>query len=171
MLEPIALTRKIFIIKGQKVILDLDLAELYQVPVKRLNQQVKRNRERFPRDFMFQLNQKETTSVMRSQFVTASQGRRNERFRPYAFTEHGVAMLSSVLRSERAVQVNIFIIRAFIKLREMLATHKELALKIEELEVGQNENREHIVAVEEKLDGLINEAVNQKDAIGFTVGD
>ncbi len=112
--------------------LDYDLAELYGVETKTLNQAVKRNTKRFPRDFMFQLNFREV-SGSRSQFVTLKRGQ-NIKYRPYAFTEHGILMLSSVLNSERAVQVNIEIMRAFVKLREMLASHKDLALKLAEME-------------------------------------
>lgn len=132
--------KRILIIRGQKVMLDADLAELYGVTTKRLNEQVKRNYERFPEDFMFQLTAEETenlrshfgTSNLRSQNATSSHGGR--RYDPYAFTEQGVAMLSSVLNSKRAVQVNIEIMRAFVKLREIIASHKDLARKLEQLE-------------------------------------
>jgi len=124
--------KAILLIRGQKVMLDVDLAELYGVETKVLVQAVKRNLERFPEDFMFQLSQEEF-AILRSQFVTSSDwgGRR---YRPYAFTEQGVAMLSSVLRSRRAIQVNIEIVRAFIRLRQMLASHVELARKLDALE-------------------------------------
>jgi hypothetical protein len=124
--------RRILWIRGQKVMLDADLAELYGVPTKAFNQAVKRNISRFPPDFMFRLNRRES-DILRSQFVTSSSwgGRR---YAPLAFTEQGVAMLSSVLQSERAVQVNIAIMRAFVKLREMLASHHDLAGKLEEME-------------------------------------
>ena len=113
--------------------LDTDLAELYNVPTKRLNEQVRRNSGRFPEDFVFQLTPEEADSL-RSQFATSKMGRGGRRYLPYAFTEQGVAMLSSVLNSERAVQVNIAIMRTFVKLREMLATHKDLAQRLEALE-------------------------------------
>ncbi len=113
--------------------LDSDLAELYGVSTKVFNQSVRRNRERFPEDFMFQLTLRETR-FLRSQFVTSKRGRGGRRYFPYVFTEHGVAMLSSVLRSKRAIQVNIAIMRAFAKLRRILAGHKELAEKLAELE-------------------------------------
>ena len=124
--------KAISLIRGQKVMLDADLAELYGVETKVLVQAVKRNIGRFPEDFMFQLNQEEF-AILRSQFVTSSNwgGRR---YRPYAFTEQGVAMLSSVLRSQRAIQVNIEIMRAFIRLRQMLASHADLARKLDALE-------------------------------------
>ncbi len=105
--------RKIYFIRGRKVMLDDDLAKLYGVSVKRLNEQIKRNLERFPADFMFQLAQEEAT-VLRSQFATSKKGRCGRRYLPYAFTEQGVAMLSSVLNSARAIQVNIAIMRAFV---------------------------------------------------------
>ncbi len=122
----------ILLIRGQKVMLDSDLAELYGVETKVLVQAIKRSLERFPDDFMFQLNEDEF-EILRSQIVT-SKGRGGRRYRPYAFTEQGVAMLSSVLNSKRAVQVNIEIMRAFVCLRRILGTHKELARKLNELE-------------------------------------
>ena len=121
----------IYFIRGQKVMLDKDLARLYGVLTKYLNQQVRRNIERFPEDFMFQLTREEAENL-RLHFATSSYGGR--RYLPYAFTEEGVAMLSSILRSPRAVQVNIAIMRAFVRLRQVLATHKELAHKIDLLE-------------------------------------
>ena len=114
--------------------LDSDLAELYQVTTAALNQAVRRNRERFPEDFMFQLTRDEAIQLKRSQSVTGSQKHRNPRFLPHAFTEQGVAMLSSVLRSRRAALVNIAIMRAFVKLRQLLASNAELARKFEQLE-------------------------------------
>lgn len=125
---------RIYLIRGQKVMLDSDLARLYGVSVKQLNQQVSRNLDRFPTDFMFRLNESED-AILKSQFVTSSPahgGRR--RARPRAYTEYGIAMLSSVLRSKRAIHVNIMIIRTFIKLRRLLASNAALAKKIEELE-------------------------------------
>jgi hypothetical protein len=125
--------QRILLLRGQKVLLSQHLAELYGVPVKVLNQAVQRNRERFPDDFMFQTNADELDSL-RSQFVTSNRRRGGRRYRPYAFTEQGVAMLSSVLRSERAVKVNIEIMRAFVRLRQLLASHADLARKLEALE-------------------------------------
>ena len=123
--------KRIFLLRGQKVMLDADLAELYGVETGALKRAVKRNRERFPEDFMFQLTFQEV-GILRCQIGISSWGGR--RFLPYAFTEQGVAMLSSVLKSKRAVQVNIEIMRAFVKLRELLASHKDLALKLAEME-------------------------------------
>ena len=126
--------RKIFLIRGQKVMLDSDLADLYGVETKVLLQSVKRNVTRFPADFMFQLTSNED-AVLRSQFVTLKKGRgQHRKYLPYVFTEHGVAMLSSVLKSERAIEANIAIMRAFGKLREMIASHKDLARRLNDLE-------------------------------------
>jgi phage regulator Rha-like protein len=125
--------RKIYLIRGHKVMFDSDLADLYEVPVKVLNQAVKRNINRFPEDFMFQLTKEEES--LRSQIVTLKNGRGHHRkYLPFAFTEQGVAMLSSVLNSERAVQVSIAIMRTFVKLREMIASHKDLAKQLNAVE-------------------------------------
>lgn len=124
--------REIYLIRGLRVMLSADLARLYGVPVKRLNEQVKRNIKRFPNDFMFQLNDEEH-EILKSQFATSRWGG-VRRANPYAFTEQGVAMLSSVLNSEKSIQVNIVIMRAFVKLRHILSTHKNLANKLRELE-------------------------------------
>ena len=123
--------QKIFLIRGKKVMLDSDLASLYGVETKVFNQSVKRNKKRLPEDFMFQLNDKEMESL-RSQFVTSNRGGR--RYNAYVFTEQGVAMLSSILNSSKAIEVNIQIIRTFVKLREMIISNKELRLKIEDME-------------------------------------
>jgi hypothetical protein len=126
--------RCILLMRGHKVMLDAELAQLYGVSVKRLNEQVRRNIRRFPSDFMFQLSREEY-EVLRSQSATLNQGRgRHRKYLPYAFTEQGVAMLSGVLNSDRAVDVNIEIIRGFVHLRELIASHKELAKKLDELE-------------------------------------
>ena len=123
---------RILSIRGHRVMLDADLAELYGVPTKRLNEAVRRNAARFPEDFMFQLTADEA-EILRSQFAT-SNGRGGRRYIPYAFTELGVAMISSVLNSERAVLVNIAIMRAFVRLREMAASHKDVLLRLDEME-------------------------------------
>ncbi len=127
-----SIERKILLVRGQKVILDSDLAALYDVPTKRLNEAVRRNAARFPPDFMFQLSPEEATSL-RSQSAT-SKVRGGRRYLPYAFTEQGVAMLSSVLNSERAIRVNITIMRIFVRLREILADSADLARKLDALE-------------------------------------
>lgn len=163
--------RKIYLIRGYKVMLDADLADLYQVPTKRLNEAVKRNLARFPADFMFQLS-KEELENWRSQIATSNPAAKmGLRRGPYAFTEHGVAMLSSVLNSTRAVQMNILIIRAFITLREMLATHKDLARKIEDFDRKQKEHGEQLVAVYSIVKQLIDPPAKPKRRIGFTPAD
>jgi phage regulator Rha-like protein len=151
---------KILMIRGQRVMLDSDLAFLYGVPTKRLNEQVQRNIQRFPGDFMFQLT-KDEAERLKSQFATSNVGRGGRRKLPYVFTEHGVAMLSSVLRSEKAVEMNIFIIRAFIKMRELLATNKDLAYKVEKMEG-------HIIDIISVLKRLTDEPVKPKGKIGFS---
>lgn len=156
---------RILLIRGHKVMLDSDLAELYGVATKALVQAANRNKERFPRDFMFQLSKQEF-SILRSQSVTSSQwgGRR---YPPYAFTEQGVAMLSSVLRSKRAVLVNVQIMRAFVKLREMLATHRELARKLAQLEKRIEGHDEEITAIFEAIRQLMEPPVKPGKQIGF----
>jgi len=124
---------KIYLIRGQKVMLDSDLAEMYGVPTKVFLQAVKRNVRRFPLDFAFQLENHDVVAL-RSQSVTSSVGHGGRRYKPYVFSEQGVAMLSSVLNSDRAIEVNIQIMRAFVQLREMIAAHKDLSKKLEELE-------------------------------------
>ncbi len=165
---PSFIERRIYLIRGQKVILDSDLAELYQVPTKVLNQAVQRNSNRFPDDFMFKLTLSEAT-CLRSQIVTSNVGRGGHRYMPYVFTELGVAMLSSVLKSDRAIQMNIFIIRAFVQLREMLATHKDLARKVERLEKEQKEQGKDITAISKVVSKLLESKRSLKSAIGFEV--
>lgn len=131
-IPPEPIERQILLVRGQKVMLDADLAELYEVETKELNLAVRRNADRFPDDFMFHLSALEFRNLRLQSVTSSSWGGR--RYRPYAFTEQGVAMLSSVLRSPRAVQVNIAIMRAFVKLREILATHQELARRFDEME-------------------------------------
>jgi ORF6N domain len=121
-IPPGSITRRIFSFRGHNVLLDVDLAELYQVETKNLNKAVKRNLERFPEDFMFQLTNEEAESL-RFQIGTSNEGRGGRRYSPYAFTEQGVAMLSSVLNSDRAIQVNIAIMRAFVQLKQFATTH------------------------------------------------
>lgn len=129
-----AIAGRIVTLRGQRIMLDSDLAALYGVPTKRLNEQVKRNAERFPADFMFRLNSEEIVSLNRSQIATGSQKHRDPRFSPFAFTEHGAIMAATVLNSPRAVEVSIFVVRAFVQLRELLAGHRELAKRLDELE-------------------------------------
>ena len=146
--------KSIFLIRGHKIMLDADLAELYGVTTKRLNEQVRRNISRFLIDFMFQLDEQET-SALRSQIATSKEGRGGRRYLPYVFTEQGVAMLSSILHSERAVQVNIAIMRVFVRLREMMATHKELAFKLIELEERLEGHDEQIQNIFEAIRQLM----------------
>jgi len=157
--------RKIFLLRGQKVLLDYDLAGLYEVPTKALKQAVKRNLERFPEDFMFVLTQDEFARL-RSQIVTSNNERRGGRqYPPMAFTEQGVAMLSTVLHSRRAIEVNIQIMRAFVQLREMLMTHADLARKLEALE--KKYDRQFRV-VFDSIRALMADPQKQKRRIGFT---
>ncbi|MEK6678279.1 MAG: ORF6N domain-containing protein [Nitrospirota bacterium] len=158
---------KIFMTRGHKVMLSTDLAELYGVEPRVLVQAVKRNTERFPADFMFQLTNQEVISL-KSQFVISSWG--GSRANPYAFTEQGVAMLSSVLRTKRAVQANIAIMRAFVKLREILSTHKELAYKLAELEGKIERHDEEIKAIFDAIRQLMSPPPEpKKRKIGFIV--
>jgi hypothetical protein len=158
--------QKIFFIRGHKVMLSNHLAELYNVEVRSLIQAVKRNNERFPVDFMFQLTDGEFQNL-KSQIVISSWGG-PRRSTPYAFTEQGVAMLSSVLRSRRAIQVNIAIMRAFVKLREILSAHKELAQKLNELEQKIERHDEEIVAIFEAIRQLMAPSPAQpRRKIGF----
>ena len=126
--------RSILVLRGHKVLLDMDLAALYGVTTKRFNEQVRRNKTRFPLDFMFQLAQEEWDSL-RSRFATLKTARgRHRKYLPYAFTEHGAIMAATILNSPHATEVSVYVVRAFVRLREMLATNKKLAAKLEELE-------------------------------------
>ena len=157
-----AIESKILLIRGKKVMIDKDLATLYDVEIKALNQAVKRNIERFPDDFMFQLTKEEYDSL-RSQFVTLKRGQ-HRKYLPYVFSEQGVAMLSSVLNSKRAIQVNIQIMRTFTKLREMIITNKALQKKIEAME-GKYDKQFKVVF--DALRGLIEPPEKPKGKIGF----
>ncbi len=157
----------IFLIRGQKVLLDMDLAEFYGVETRSLIQAVKRNIERFPSDFVFQLDKDEYDSL-RSQIVI-SKGKGGRRYLPYAFTEQGVAMLSSVLRSKRAIQVNVAIMRAFVKLREILSTHKELAHQLVDLERRLEDHDEQIQTIFEAIRQLMAPPEKPRKKIGFKV--
>src|SRR5579864_7765987 len=158
--------RRIYIIRGRKVMLDADLADLYRVPTKAFNQAVKRNRKRFPIDFMFQLSAGEARSL-RSQIVTSNGGRGGRRYQPYAFTQEGVAMLSSVLSSPRAVQVNVAIMRAFVALRATAATYANLARKLEQLEKRCDHHDGNIRLVFDTLKTLIQAPAPHHRRIGF----
>jgi phage regulator Rha-like protein len=159
--------KKIYLIRGHKVMLDSDLAELYGVATKVLLQAVKRNLNRFPEDFMFLLKYQDV-AALRSQIVTLKKGRGEHRkYLPYVFTEQGVAMLSSVLNSERAVQVNIAIMRAFVKLREMISTNKELAYRLERLERKIEKHDEEIKVIFEAIHQLMTPPEKPRRKIGF----
>lgn len=157
---------RIHIIRGQKVMLDKDLAEMYRVQTRDLNKAVKRNSTRFPEDFMFQLAQLEFQNLM-FQFGTSNRG--GTRKLPYAFTEQGVAMLSSVLRSERAVQVNIQIIRVYTKMRQLLIDNKEIWQKIEKIEQSLSKKDEEIEAIFRALKKLLVQEEKPRTKIGFTI--
>ncbi len=159
--------RSILLMRGQKAMLDSDLAELYGVETKVLLQAVKRNIRRFPDDFMFQLT-KEEFQILRSQTVTSSWGGR--RHPPYVFTEQGVAMLSSVLRSDRAIDVNVEIMRAFVHLREMLSSHKDLARKLAALEKKYDEQFQVVFEAIRQLMEPLPES-KKKRRIGFRLHD
>jgi hypothetical protein len=159
--------RKIYLIRSQKVMLDSDLAELYGVKTFNLNKAVKRNIDRFPQDFMFQLTKEEADSLRFQIGMSKSEGRGGRRYLPYVFAEQGVAMLSSVLRSERAIHVNIAIMRVFVKLREFLSTHKELAHKLAELERKIERHDEEIKAIFDAIRQLMTPPQKPKRKIGF----
>lgn len=154
---------KIYFIRGQKVMLDRTLAALYQVKTHHLNEGVKRNLKRFPKDFMFQLTADEHQSLI-SQIAISKTGRGGSRYAPYAFTEQGVAMLSSVLNSERAINVNIQIMRAFVKLRELMQTHKDLWEKIRKME---NQYDQQFKVVFDAIRQLMAHEEKPKRKIGF----
>jgi hypothetical protein len=128
------ITRAILVLRGHKVLLDAELASLYGVTTKRLNEQVKRNADRFPEDFIFRLSRAETEALNRSHFATGSQKHRDPRFPPYAFTEHGAIMAATVLNSPRAVEMSVYVVRAFVQLRELLGSNRELARRFAQLE-------------------------------------
>ncbi len=146
----VSVESRILFLRHQRIILDADLAELYGVPVRQLNQQIKRNQERFPPDFVFQLTAKEL-GRLRSQFVISKTQRGGRRYLPHAFTEHGAIMAATVLNSERAVHMSVFVVRAFVRLREMLATNRHLAAKIDELE---NRLDTHDDAIQELIQAI-----------------
>ena len=161
------IVEKIYIIRGRKVMLDRDLAEMYGVEVRVLNQAVKRNSIRFPEDFMFQLTKEEDDSL-RSQFVILKRGKHSKYF-PFAFTEQGVAMLSSVLNSETAIQVNIQIIRLFTKMKQLILDNKDLWMKIEKIEQHLLKNDEEIKTIFAYLKKLLIQENKPRNPIGFKV--
>ena len=156
--------QKILTIRNQKVMLDRDLATLYGVETKRLKEAIRRNRARFPSDFMFELNEEEFLNL-RTQFASSSYG--GNRYVPFAFTEQGIAMLSSVLNTDKAIAVNIQIIRLFTKMRAMLLTHKDLLIKMEELEKRAKNQDENIAQVFNYLKQFVREQESEKAKIGY----
>jgi hypothetical protein len=155
---------KILFLRGQRVLLDADLAKLYGVRTAVLNRAVQRNLERFPEDFMFRLNDKEVNALRYQIGISKKEGRGGRRYAPYAFTEQGVAMLSSVLRSARAVRVNIAIMRTFVHLREMLATNQKLRRKIEDMEKRYDTRFQVIFAT---IESMLEDEDLPKRGIGF----
>lgn len=160
--------QKIHLLRSQRVMLDADLAEIYGVEARVLNQAVKRNLQRFPQDFMFQLTDDEF-AVLRnsSQFVTSSRKYRGTKYRPYAFTEHGAVMLATVLNSPTAIEASIQVVRAFVRLRTVLATHQDIAKKIDELENKVNKHDKEIDAVFSALRQLLQPPIKPRRQIGF----
>ena len=157
---------KIYVIREHKVMLDSDLADLYGVQTKALKQAVKRNADRFPEDFMFELTEEESERL-RSQIVTSNKGRGGSRYMPMAFTEAGVAMLSSVLTSDTAIRVNIQIIRVFTKMREMFVTNKEVLLQLEKIELKLTQHDQDIAVIFECLKKLLNPPQPPRPKVGF----
>jgi hypothetical protein len=158
-------------IRGQKVILDADLVRLYKVETRRLNEQVKRNRNRFPEDFIFQLTN-EKWDILKSQSATSSSGWGGRRLPPYAFTEHGAIMAAAVLNSPRAVDVSVYVVRAFVKLRATLASHKQLVRKLDQLERKPASHDAQIISIVDTIKELAKpKPPPRKRRIGFQPGD
>ena len=161
--------RRIYLIRGQKVMIDVDLAELYGVQTKRLNERVRRNSKRFPKDFMFQLTKSEAENL-RSQFATSRSGHGGRRTLPYVFTEQGVAMLSTVLNSEQAIEINITIMRAFVKLRQMLESNEELNRKFAAVIRKLSTHDKYFRVVFDELKKLTEQPIPPRKLIGFKAG-
>ena len=157
---------KIYLIRGHKIMLDFDLAEMYDVETKALKQAVRRNKDRFPDDFMFEMTLQEL-SDWRSQFVTSNSLKMGLRYPPFCFTEHGVLMLSSVLRSEQAVQVNIQIMRVYSKMKELLVMHKDILIKLEKFEKKTDKHDADIKLIFDYLKKLIEYPKEKVQRIGF----
>ena len=162
--------RAILFIRGQRVMLDADLAALYGVPTKRLNEQVKRNSGRFPLDFAFQLT-KEEAEALRSQIATSKRGRGGRRYAPYAFTEHGAIMAANVLNTKRAIAASVYVVRAFVRLRQILATNKALAHKLAELERKVESHDGDIRSLFDAIRRLMVPAEHRRRRIGFRAWD
>ncbi len=162
------ITNSILLMRGNRVVLDADLALLYGVATKRLNEQVKRNAARFPKDFIFRLSRIETEALNRSQPATGSQRHRDPRYPPYAFTEHGAIMAATILNSARAVEMSLYVVRAFVRLRGLLASSKALARKLDQLERKLQNHDEAITAILSAIRELTNAPKSRHRAIGFT---
>jgi hypothetical protein len=162
------ITRRIIVLRGRKVVLDSELAALYGVTTKVLNQAVKRNVERFPEDFMFQISRAERQHLDRSQFVTGSQKHRDTRFSPYAFTEYGAIMAAAVLNSPRAVEMSLYVARAFVRLRDLFVANPVLAEKLDELERKVGRHDAAIAAILKTLRDLMVPQISTRRGIGFT---
>jgi len=160
---------RILFIRGRKVLLDSDLADLYRVTVKRLNQQIKRNADRFPEDFMFRLTSAENI-VLRSQIATSNGTRGGRRYLPFVFTEHGAIMAAAVLNSPRAVEMSIFVVRAFVRLNEMLASNRELAAKVMELDRRLKTHDAAINHIVAAIKRLMKPSARRIPQIGFRTG-
>ena len=162
-----AVAGRIHHVRGQKVMLDVDLAMLYGVATKRFNEQVRRNLSRFPSDFMFQLTAEED-AALRSQIATSKTGRGGRRYPPYAFTEHGAIMAATILNSPRATEMSVYIVRAFVQLREALATHRQVAQKLDELAHKVSSHDKAIAGVIDAIRQLMAPPIRPKRPIGFT---
>ncbi len=159
---------QIYFFRNQKVMIDRDLAELYKVETKHLKEAVKRNIERFPEDFMFEMS-KEEFKNWRSQFATSNSEKMGLRYAPFCFTEQGVTMLSCILRSKRAIEVNIRVIRVFSKMKEMISTHKDILLKLQRLEQQVFKNDDDIQIIFDALKQLLNSPQKERKAIGYKI--
>ncbi|MCG6951922.1 MAG: ORF6N domain-containing protein [Betaproteobacteria bacterium] len=168
---PEQIAQTIALLRGQKVLLDATLAGLYGVETRVLIQAVKRNRERFPGDFLFQLTTEEAEALRSQTVISRAPGRGGRRYRPYAFTEQGVAMLSSVLRSKQAIQVNVEIMRAFVRLRGMLAANRQLAVKLEELERKIASHDQSIAGILSAIRQLMASPEPRRRPIGFVTSE
>jgi hypothetical protein len=162
------ITRTILLLRGRRVVLDADLAELYGVTTKRLNEQVKRNSDRFPEDFLFRLSHAEVEALNRSQFATGSQKHRDPRFPPFAFTEHGAIMAATILNSPRAVEMSLYVVRAFVQLRELFASNVELARQLRELGRKLDGHDQAIAAILSAIHELMDLPAPKRRSIGFT---
>lgn len=161
------ITQSILILRGQRVLLDSQLAALYGVTTKRFNEQVKRNAKRFPNDFMFKLDHSETAGL-RSQIATSNPGRGGRRYAPYVFTEHGAIMAAMILNSPRAIEMSVYVVRAFGRLRELLSSNREFAKRLDELERTLSTHDQAITGIVKTIRELMNPPVRKSRPIGFT---